>query len=283
MLEKVVHKTSLNCPVISNEEVAQGVYLMQLHAPQIAATAQPGQFVNVDTHPQPNHDLTPLLRRPFSVCQINRDEESISILWKIVGPGTRLLAAHKPGTVINLIGPLGKGYKLPEKDCTVALVAGGLGVAPLPILANALYTQSIHFDVMLGIRSKEELWGIEALENSGGTIQVATDDGSAGHHGFVTDLLSQWINQHKELDRNKLRVYSCGPMPMLEKIAMICQRDIVEAQVAIETIMGCGFGICMGCPVEPAAGLEKTGRYYLTCMDGPVFNSNEIRYESIID
>lgn len=271
------HKGIYDCRVLSNAEVARGIFLMRLHAPEIAASVLPGQFVNIKTQPHDSDQITPLLRRPFSVCEVDRNAGWISILWKNVGPGTRLLSSHRVGTVLNVIGPLGTGYSLPERATAIALVAGGLGVAPMPLLAETLRERGCHFTILLGARTAAELWGQEELQRTGAQINIATDDGSLGQRGFVTALLQNWIAAH---DATKSRVYSCGPMPMLARVAAICQESQVHSEVAIETVMGCGFGICMGCPIEPASGVEQFGRYYLACLDGPVFCSDHIRYES---
>ena len=265
-----------DCRVLSNDEVARGIFLMRLHAPEIAAGVLPGQFVNVKTQPEGSEQTVPLLRRPFSVCQADLNAGWISILWKNVGPGTRLLSQHRPGTVLSVIGPLGQGYALPQEKQDLALVAGGLGVAPMPILAQALHERGFECTLLLGARTMHELWGREELQSMGVRIKIATDDGSAGHRGFVTALLQNWINEH---DASQSRVFACGPMPMLARVAAICKEAHIHAEVAIETMMGCGFGICMGCPIEPAGSVEAFGRYYLACTDGPVFAANAICFE----
>ncbi|MCL4708453.1 dihydroorotate dehydrogenase electron transfer subunit [bacterium] len=267
------------CPVISQEEVARGIFLMRLRAPEIAAAVLPGQFVNIQVQAQSAGQISPLLRRPFSVCQVDRAEGSIAILWKIVGQGTRILASHRPGAVLSVIGPLGNGYQLPTNVARLAIVAGGLGIAPMPLLAVFLQQRGFAFDALLGARTKAELWGENELSACGGRVTCATDDGSAGHHGFVTDLLQDWLQRSEETPA--CQIFACGPMPMLQRVAEICRRANVVAQVAIETIMGCGFGICMGCNTEPAEGVQNAGRYLLACIDGPVFESNKIRYESV--
>lgn len=267
------------CPVISQEEVARGIFLMRLRAPEIAAAVLPGQFINIQVQAQSAGQISPLLRRPFSVCQVDRAEGSIAILWKIVGQGTRILASHRPGAVLSVIGPLGSGYQLPTNVARLALVAGGLGIAPMPLLAAFLQQRGFAFDALVGARTATELWGKKELGDCGGRVTCATDDGSAGHHGFVTDLLQNWLQRSEETPAR--RIFACGPMPMLQRVAEICRRANVVAQVAIETIMGCGFGICMGCNTEPAEGVQNAGRYLLACIDGPVFESNKIRYESL--
>src|SRR5262245_55764953 len=130
-MRKAFSKGIHDCPVLSNMEVARGIFLMRLHAPEIAAGASPGQFVNVNVHAAGEDEIAPLLRRPFSICQTDREAGWISILWKAIGPGTRLLANRRSGEILNFIGPLGQGYRLPEKNNKVILIGGGLGVAPL--------------------------------------------------------------------------------------------------------------------------------------------------------
>ena len=268
-----------DCPVLFNAETARGIFLMRLHAPEIAASVVPGQFVNVLVHAQGAESFFPLLRRPFSVCQADREQGWISILWKAIGPGTRLLANCRAGGVLNVIGPLGNGYRLPPEGRAALLVGGGLGVAPLPLLAEALHARRLTFEVMLGARTAPDLGGREELERHGGKIHLATDDGSAGHHGFVTDILESRMRAYAA-EKAPAQIYACGPMPMLRRVASICSAAQMPAQVAVETVMGCGFGICMGCPVEPAQGATALGRYWLACMDGPVFPAEGIRYES---
>jgi len=269
-------KGIFSCPVLTNDEVARGIFLMRLLAPEIAARVVPGQFVNVKASAEKAVAGSPLLRRPFSVCEVERRAGTIALIWKIIGPGTNLLAQHHPGTLLSLIGPLGHGFDLSNTAGPIALVAGGVGVAPLPILAMELAARRLPFAVLLGARNADELWGDRELAKLGGRVQIATDDGSLGEKGLVTHLLAAWLREHKN---SAAQVFACGPMPMLNAVAKLCQEARVEAQLAIETMMGCGFGICMGCPVVPAAGVEKIGRYYLACLDGPVFSAAAIRFE----
>jgi dihydroorotate dehydrogenase electron transfer subunit len=292
--EKASHPSQIqtkgifSCPVLTNDEVARGIFLMRLHAPEIAASVWPGQFVNVKVSPEqgaknklhtatchlPNATCSPLLRRPFSVCEVDRQAGTISLLWKVIGPGTLALASHQPGTILSVIGPLGNGFDVSNATGPLALVAGGVGVAPLPILAVELASRGKKFDVLLGSRTADEIWGEHELSALDGSVQIATDDGSAGEKGFVTKLLEKWLQEHGRADA---QVFACGPMPMLAAVAKRCREAHVPAQLAIETMMGCGFGICMGCPVEPAAGVQQFGRYYLACLDGPVFSAEAIR------
>ncbi len=283
-------KGIFSCPVLTNDEVARGIFLMRLLAPKIAASVWPGQFVNVKVSPEPDAKnklqtatphlppaaCSPLLRRPFSVCEVERRAGTISLLWKVIGPGTQALAHHQPGTMLSIIGPLGHGFDVPNTAGPIALVAGGVGVAPLPILAMELASRGKKFDVLLGSRTADEIWGERELAALGGSVRIATDDGSADEKGFVTMLLEKWLQKHARVDA---QVFACGPMPMLAAVAKLCREKLVQTQLAIETMMGCGFGICMGCPVEPAAGVQQFGRYYLACLDGPVFSAEAIQFK----
>jgi dihydroorotate dehydrogenase electron transfer subunit len=258
--------------VLTNNEVARGIFLMRLLAPDIAASVWPGQFVNVKISSEPDAKsklqtatphlppaaCSPLLRRPFSICEVDRQAGTISLLWKVIGPGTQALTRHQTGTLLSVIGPLGHGFDVPNTTGPVALVAGGVGVAPLPILAMELAARGKRFDALLGCRTAGEIWGERELAALNGNVRIATDDGSAGEKGS--------------------KVFACGPMPMLAAVTKLCREAHVPAQLSIETMMGCGFGICMGCPVEPAAGVQQFGRYYLACLDGPVFSAEAIRF-----
>jgi dihydroorotate dehydrogenase electron transfer subunit len=281
-------KGIFSCPVLTNNEVARGIFLMRLLAPEIAASVRPGQFVNVNVSPEqdaknmlppatchlPPATCSPLLRRPFSVCEVDRQAGTISLLWKVIGPGTQALARHQPGTTLSVIGPLGCGFDVSNTAGPIALVAGGVGVAPLPILAMELFSLGKKFEVLLGSRTNEEIWGERELTALGGKVHIATDDGSAGEKGFVTKLLAKWLHENAGA---AAQVFACGPMPMLAAVAKLCLEARVPAQLAIETMMGCGFGICMGCPIESAAGVQQFGRYFLACLDGPVFSAEAIR------
>ncbi|MDZ7344039.1 MAG: dihydroorotate dehydrogenase electron transfer subunit [candidate division KSB1 bacterium] len=275
-------KGIFSCPVLTNHEVARGIFLMRLRAPEMAAAVWPGQFVNVKVSPEelpvtghwPLITGYPLLRRPFSVCQVDRREGTIDLIWKVIGPGTALLARHQPQTRLSLIGPLGRGFELPKPEEKIALVAGGLGIAPMPILAMELTARGYHFEALIAARTAAELWGERELAAFGGKVRIATDDGSAGEKGFGTKLLERWLEDYAPSPRH---VLACGPMPMLAVISELCREAGAKAQLSIETMMGCGFGICMGCPVEPAEGVQKFGRYYLACLEGPVFPLDTIR------
>lgn len=260
-------KGVLDSTVVSNENPVGDIYLMRLHCPAIAETARPGQFVNIKV----NQELTPLLRKPFSICRRHRQQGWIEVLWKIVGKGTEIMSRFQKGQTVNLIGPLGRAYSLPTDGEIALLVGGGLGVAPLPFLCEELLSRELQAEVFLGAKTADELSMIDFFEERGIPLEIATEDGSVGQQGLVTELVTKRLDsvQHP----NDFRIYSCGPTGFLNAMMAISSKYGVPGQLAIETLMACGFGICMGCAVR-----ENTDepRYKLTCIDGPVFDAGEI-------
>ncbi len=236
-------------------------------APDIAPAAQPGQFVMVRIGD--NND--PLLRRPLSIHHATRDG-LLQLLFKVVGRGTELLAHLKVGEKLSVLGPLGNGFSMgdPRKAC---LVGGGLGIAPLYFLASRFIQQascgtgpSVMPRVILGARNREELEPLVLdFQNLGVEVLAATDDGSMGYHGLVTDVLRK-LNLGAECE-----VYTCGPRPMMAAIHHFCQKENMACQVSVETAMACGMGACLGCAVP-----VKEGGYKHACSDGPVFASREL-------
>jgi dihydroorotate dehydrogenase electron transfer subunit len=249
--------------LIQSEVIAAGIVRLTLNAQDIAAAAVPGQFVMVQTAP----GLDPLLRRPFSIHQVS-SEGFLQILFKVVGRGTERLAQGRAGEHLSILGPLGNGFNLGESG-KACLVGGGMGIAPLLFLASRFLQQSylgVTPRVILGARNREELvplmgdflaLGIEVL--------AATDDGSFGHHGLVTDVLKTLnLTSHNT-------VYSCGPRPMMAAIHHLCQKENIPCQVSVETVMACGMGACLGCAVP-----LKAGGYAHACSNGPVFDAEEL-------
>ncbi len=256
--------------VMENRLLAPGMMLMRVKARSIAETAQPGQFVMIRAGEA--DCLDPLLRRPFSINDVNRGRGTVDLIYKIVGRGTRIMATWRPTRTADLIGPLGSGF-LPASAPHI-LVGGGLGIAPLLFLARTLMeANNGAWDghVLLGGRNGAELTPLADLFPAlGSGPKCATDDGSRGHHGLVTDLL--------EAVPATGTVYCCGPLPMMAAVAAICAERGHACQVSMETVMACGIKACLGCTVEAAATNSKGGRYLHVCQDGPVFAAEEIKW-----
>ncbi|MFI5253692.1 MAG: dihydroorotate dehydrogenase electron transfer subunit [Bacteroidota bacterium] len=245
-------------PVTSINRIGPDIYVMGLHAPEIASGILPGQFVNLRVH----DGYQPLLRRPFSIYRVTG--ETIELIFNLVGTGTTILHSKKVGDEIDMIGPLGRPFHTDDKFETAIVMGGGMGVAPLPILTQAL-KRNRKIVTYLGARSKEFLV-TSYLEN----LCIATDDGSAGFHGTVVELLRSNLTE-KSLPSSK--IFACGPNPMLKAVSKLADEFGIPCELSLESVMACGIGICQGCPVENANSEKK---YSLICKDGPVFNSKAI-------
>ncbi|HMD14003.1 MAG TPA: dihydroorotate dehydrogenase electron transfer subunit, partial [Bacteroidota bacterium] len=248
------------CPVTSNLQVGPEIYVLKFHSPEIASAVQPGQFVNVKV----NDAFVPLLRRPFSVYYVEKKE--VAIIFNVAGTGTKILSEKKAGETVDIIGPLGCAFRLDERYETALLVAGGMGVAPFPFMTSKLQSLSKSIVTLLGARSKDFI--IPAFLKN---ISIATDNGSIGFHGTVVDLLREGLSKH---DYVKPKIFACGPNPMLRNVCNVAEEFHLPCELSLESVMGCGIGICQGCPVERRDGEKK---YALVCKEGPVFDYTSIR------
>jgi NAD(P)H-flavin reductase len=220
---------------------------------------EPGQFAMIAAVERwgGGADERPLLPRAFSIARHAGSE--LQFLLEDVGPGTRRLSELRAGERMWVAGPFGRGFRPPAPGARAILVGGGVGIAPLAILQDRL---SRHAAVLLGFRDGAHAEGARLLAGAA----LATDDGSAGHHGPVTDLLAA------ELDEGSGQVvYACGPPPMLEAVRALCERTGTPAQLALEAGMACGFGACFGCVVP-----RRAGGYLRVCLDGPVVDAEEL-------
>ncbi|MFO7760917.1 MAG: dihydroorotate dehydrogenase electron transfer subunit [Thermodesulfobacteriota bacterium] len=211
----------------------------------------------------------PFLPRPFSVHWA--DSESLEILYKVVGRGTRFLSRLRSGDRLTVYGPLGRGFTVkPAGEYLV--IGGGIGVAPLLFLARSIRKNQpeSHLHIVIGARCSDEIVAADRFESLGrSSVKLVTEDGSRGLKGLVTDLLSYF-----DFNNNNLLVYSCGPMPMLKAVSRWCRGKDWPCQVSIETVMACGIGACLGCAVEGKD--ELNGKYLHVCSDGPVFDSGRL-------
>ncbi len=250
----------LNNParVTSNIKLNNNTFLLECYAPNIAAVISPGQFCNIKVS---DSDF-PLLRRPFSVCDV--ENESIYFMFNVVGEGTKILSRKLAGDSIDILGPLGKGFTYDSKIDLAIFVAGGLGVAPFPFLQKKLskVTETRSF---LGFNSSSDIISY-GLNN----FTIATEDGSEGIKGNVLDALK---SHSRLLEKNNLKIFACGPNPMLKAVQSFCFKNNLDCELSVECAMACGFGICQGCPIE---GLEED-KYFLVCKDGPVFSGGDVK------
>ncbi|MDI6793215.1 MAG: dihydroorotate dehydrogenase electron transfer subunit [bacterium] len=267
-----------------NIEVAENHFRMKLFAPGIARTARPGQFVHVRC----SERLDPLLRRPFSLHRIR--EPHIDILYKIVGQGTELLVAKKAGEKLDVLGPLGNGFRVEQEKAGLSvLVGGGMGAAPLLALAEKLKNLRQEMLILIGADTERGLLALQEFSQSG-ELEVATVDGSQGYAGLVTDLLIK-----ATANRQVAQVYACGPKAMLREVSRLAEAGNYPAQVSMEERMACGVGACLGCVVpvrspvdrnqvssrnpvsqDSKASDKEKAAYKRVCREGPVFEAGEI-------
>lgn len=268
--------------MVQNEEIVPGHRLMCLHAPEIAAGAEPGQFLHIRC----GDSTDPLLRRPISIHRVRRDQGLLYIFYRVTGRGTTLLATKRAGEEIDVLGPLGKGFELPGPGERVAVVGGGIGAAPLFFLVDEI-TADMHnderkettarqwVDFYLGAATGSLLPPGDSLPDRVARVHLATDDGSAGYHGTVTGLLQQHLDHRAPIDR----IYACGPLPMLRAVGELAKNKSIFCQVSLEERMGCGVGACLSCACKIKNTAGEGFTYKHACSDGPVFNSGEVWYE----
>ena len=254
--------------LVSNNILARGIYAMELSAPGIAQSIQPGQFVNVLI----NATWSPLLRRPMSVA--SRQGDRIGLIYKVFGSGTATMAGWLPGQQVDLLGPLGNGWSVVDGSYPV-LVGGGVGIAPILFLHDALDQAGREHDLIMGARDGEEHFLTHAPERH---ITLTTDNGTAGLEGTVVDGLKQVLNQ---VGSDTVTIFGCGPAPMLTALKDFANAHQLPCQLALEEMMGCGFGICQGCSVELKTKFGKDQpsyreRFQLVCLDGPVFWAHQL-------
>ncbi|MDQ6789173.1 MAG: dihydroorotate dehydrogenase electron transfer subunit [Candidatus Dormibacteraeota bacterium] len=240
----------VEAPLAGRREVARGVWVLGFEAAPIAHSVRAGQFVNLLLRPGP------LLRRPFSVYRV--DHDVVEVVLKAVGEGTRMLLELRPGDRVSMLGPLGTGFELEREGGPVALVSGGLGVAPMPLAAREAQALGLTVHWVHGARTADEL----CREWEGDEAWWATDDGSLGVAGSVLQAVPVGVGQ----------VLGCGPNRMLAALA----ERWPEAQVALETYMGCGTGVCLGCAVPRTSGV-----FDRACQEGPVYRSGSIRWRDL--
>lgn len=262
---------SVGSKILYNDRLAEGYYRLGLswRTPEVKA----GHFVMLRV----SDGLDPLLRRPFGVFRViggkgaSSRGTGIELLYRVVGRGTTILSAKRPGEVLGILGPLGNGFPAPPRGKKAVMVTGGMGIVPLYLLARRLPGSTLLF----GARSKKENFLLDEFRDLGIRIKTSTDDGSAGVKGFVTALLE------RELGPDRV-VYACGPAGMLKAVSRMCMEAGVQCFVSLERSMACGIGVCLGCAVRTVNHEAKENRNYkMVCSDGPVFDGRDIDWELI--
>lgn len=265
--------------VVLNQDIAPSCFRMLLSGQFDDFHLQPGQFIMLKV----GAGYDPLLRRPFAAVKVKTGEGIfVEIFYKVVGHGTRIMSRMVSGTVVELLGPLGNGFTIPDNIHTAFVVAGGMGIVSLRGLVHRLVdvkTKNVH--MFLGAKSRSHVLFQEELNHMLSSLHLATEDGSAGYHGFVTELFSHFLERSCSLVEKRSFCFACGPSPMLAATARITSRYQLPCQVSLESRMACGIGACLGCSVKLRrhnGNGSDTGEYGRVCSEGPVFLAQEIEW-----
>lgn len=266
--------------IISNVEVSPGYWRMRMTAPPELPAAEPGQFVMVRV----NEAIDPLLRRPFGIFDVGVHtppqagaipQPYLEMLYRVVGKGTAMLSALHETDLLDILGPLGKGFESGPSDEEKIIVGGGVGLAPLYLLAKELVKQSV-VRLFVGGRTRDDILCITEFERLGVECYVATEDGSLGESGLVTEALIRRLSAGGK----KPRIFACGPSGMLNAVAGIAAQWNIPCQVSLEGYMACGMGACLGCVTPGHRHSDETPDYRCVCADGPVFDAGELKWEA---
>jgi len=266
--------------IVEKIRLSQDLYNISISYTRNHAKPEPGQFYMLRC----GHTSDPLLLRPLSIyCyQPNIDEsfDKLGFLVKVVGKGTYMLSHMSVGENIEIFGPLGNGFKIPDPVEHALFIAGGIGIAPLPYLAqhmrgkNSLKSATLIF----GAKTAKDIAGIELFNQQEFAISIYTEDGSLGDKGYPTSALNELLNKYK--NQNAI-VFACGPVEMLNKIAILCISMEIPCQVSIDRRMACGVGACLGCVIKTStckSSADPELVYKRVCKDGPVFNAKDIHW-----
>jgi dihydroorotate dehydrogenase electron transfer subunit len=258
--------------LVSNRRVG-AYHQLTFVAPDVAEVAEAGQFVALAVGGDTSANL---LRRCFSIYKVGpgADGGTVDIVVAARGAGTRWLTGLSTHEEVNIIGPLGRAFPLPEEPVAAVLVGGGYGSAPLFWLASILKERGCHIEMVLGAATQERLFGVIEAQGAADGITVTTDDGSMGVRGWVSDVLPDVIRRS-----NAGVVYGCGPMAMLRSITDLAKAEGATSQVAVEESMACGVGVCMTC-VMPVVGDDGLTRMVRSCVEGPTFRGDRVRWDA---
>lgn len=298
----------MNGSVLYNLSLAGDNFLMGIFAPELARNSRAGQFVMLRV----SESLDPLLRRPFSFYSLGagparkkqpagnppgtnpsaapgiargtrtRSPDSVEFIYRVVGQGTRIMAHMEVGRPVDILGPLGKPFPLPTEPSEIFLIAGGIGIAPLLVLMEEFQQREPNLfrkcktTLFFGGRRAADIVGAEDFQVMEIPVRIATEDGSLGEKGVVTDLLLDGESSGKE--KLPRLIYTCGPHAMMAAVARLCRQWKAPGYASLECLMGCGFGACLGCVVKspPIPGEGLPFAYRFACKDGPIFPVEQV-------
>ena len=257
-----------DAPLVAKEPLSGAYILLTFRHPEVAQQARAGQFVMIKA----GSSSEPPLRRPFSILDVDQAQDTFRLFLKVVGGGSRALADLRTGEVAQCLGPLGVPFTPPAAGREALLVAGGYGIAPFNLFCRELRRAGRAARVFYGGRTAADLQIRDAFDALGVPLVAATDDGTLGHRGRVTEPLEAHLDAHG----TGFEVYACGPDAMLHAVARVAARRGVPAQVSLDPWMGCGVGTCLGCVVWMQSAEDARPHYRCACTEGPVFDAREV-------
>lgn len=261
--------------ILENHGVTSGYFRLVLHSPELVQNTKPGQFIMMKV----SNNYDPLLRRPMSVYKISNFENMpcVEFLYQVVGKGTSIMSKMKKGQQVDILGPFGNGFAIPQQIKKAVFVAGGVGVAPLILLAEQMVNkiQDLKTYLFVGGKYKNDILCLQDFKKLNTEIFITTEDGSLGNRGLVTDPLKKFVEKNTD---NQTICFACGPYYMLKAVSDLTIKKDIPCQVSLDRRMACGFGVCLGCVVKVTT--KDEGIYKNVCTDGPVFDAKEIDWQN---
>ena len=254
----------LMAELVRKENLKPDIYKFSVKAEEIVKIAKPGQFLNIRV----NNEVEPLLRRPISIYNLDKENGILEFIFQVKGRGTKILAQRTIGEKIDILGPLGYGsFKFNEYK-NIAIIGGGIGVFPLYELAKQAKENGKNVNIYLGFRNKDLVTLEDKFEEVSDNLIITTDDGSYKEKGFAID----WLKKDKNIDC----IFACGPLPMLKAVREYAIENDIPCQISLEERMACGLGVCLGCAIKTAKSPKEAPEYWHVCKAGPVFEAKDV-------
>lgn len=261
-------KVNIKAKLIKKEQLKDDIYKFSVEAKEIVENAKPGHFIEVRVL----DNIEPLLRRPISIYNIEKETGILEFIFQVKGKGTEILAKREIGEDLDIIGPLGYGtFDIKDYE-NAAIIGGGIGTFPLYELAKELKQDTnSSVNIYLGFRSKNYVVLEEEFKSVSDKLLITTDDGTYGISGYAINELK------KDIETEKIdKIFACGPLPMLKAVQALAKEKNIPCQISLEEKMACGLGVCLGCAVKTAKSPVDAPEYWHVCKAGPVFNSNDV-------
>ncbi|MDO5117628.1 MAG: dihydroorotate dehydrogenase electron transfer subunit [Eggerthellaceae bacterium] len=257
-----------DCTIVAHKHLTGDLWRLELKAAYIAPLVKPGQFVHLRIPGFEQH----ILRRPFSVYQVDVEKQAICIIYRVVGKGTKHMTELAVGTDVDLIGPTGRPWRIPEGAKKILVIGAGVGAAPVYLLTEEACACGIDVSVVLGAQTHEELIFEDEYRALGANVVCTTDDGSYGIAGFCTDAAKDLALKAQDEGAPFEYCAVCGPLPVMRITAGFTRDMGIPCEVSMEKRMACGIGACLSCVLDTIDGKKRA------CVDGPVFDANEVEW-----